>query len=164
MKLSMQIAFTYILISLARKTSIGGNANKLFGTISSYLYGQHGTQVTIQTPNYPKNYPNNAKCTWFMIIPAKTKIKIKCEAFNVLQGDFFNIRGFNEKFSGNSLKSQTIIFEKKDKLFMEFTSDSQKTSTGFNCTVCLILILQKSKKKKDCEVDMKRNKTDFTVL
>ena len=82
-----------------------------------------------------------------MIIPENTKINIKCEAFNVLQGDFFNIRGLNEKFSGNSLKSQTIIFEKKDKFYVEFTSDSQKTSTGFNCTVSSSFF-KKVKRKK----------------
>ena len=51
----------------------------------TYVHLNHGTQVTIQTPNYPQNYPNNAKCPWLMTIPAKTKIIIN--AGNILRWD-----------------------------------------------------------------------------
>ena len=166
-KLLMQIAFTYILISSARQSNIDGNANEEFnnsykyykviyenghlrkGTIKfnngtplecfSGLYGKHGTKVILQTPNYPKNYPNNTRCPWSIAVPPNTKITIQCEAFNVLQGDFFKIYGVSDKISGNSFKSKIVFFGKEKKeensILMEFKSDAQKTSTGFNCTV-----------------------------
>ena len=113
-----------------------------------WLYGKHGTQITIQTPNYPQNYPNNADCPWLMVVPPYTKITIECEAFDVPQGDFFMVIVISgKKISGNSLKSQTIIFEKTNELIMEFISDSQKTSSGFNCTVSSSYF-KKGKRKK----------------
>ena len=174
MKLLMQIAFTCILISFAGQNNFGGNANEIFNKTFSYykvtkkngklkfyrrinkgtplecityLHLKHGTQVTIQTPNYPQNYPNNAKCPWLMTIPAKTKIIIKCESFHVLQGDVFIISNIFSAYSRNSLKSQTIIFEKRNELIMEFISDSQKTSSGFNCTVSSSYFKKRKRKK-----------------
>merc|ERR1719243_292530 len=33
-----------------------------------------GQEVTIETPNYPKNYPNKAKCNWKIMVPAGEEV------------------------------------------------------------------------------------------
>ena len=44
-------------------------------------------QVTIETPNYPANYPNKAKCNWNIRVPAGEEVHIWCETFDVKKGD-----------------------------------------------------------------------------
>ena len=50
-------------------------------------------QVTIETPNYPKNYPNKAKCNWKIMVPAGEEVHIWCENFNIVRGDFLRVSG-----------------------------------------------------------------------
>ena len=49
-------------------------------------------QVTIETPNYPENYPNKAKCNWKIKVPAGEEVHIWCESFDVLKGDFLRVK------------------------------------------------------------------------
>ena len=43
-----------------------------------------GKKGVIETPNYPKHYPNNADCTWLIETPAEfTEIRIHLVQFNV---------------------------------------------------------------------------------
>ena len=55
----------------------------------NYLHLNH--QVTIETPNYPKNYPNKAKCNWKIKVPARKEVHIWCENFDVRKGDFLRV-------------------------------------------------------------------------
>ena len=55
----------------------------------NFLHLNH--QVTIETPNYPKNYPNKAKCNWKIKVPAKEEVHIWCENFDVRKGDFLRV-------------------------------------------------------------------------
>ena len=48
-------------------------------------------QVTIETPNYPGNYPNKAKCNWKIKVPANEEMHIWCETFDLLKGDFLRV-------------------------------------------------------------------------
>ena len=48
-------------------------------------------QVTIETPNYPENYPNKAKCNWKIKVPANEEVHIWCETFDLLKGDFLRV-------------------------------------------------------------------------
>ena len=59
----------------------------------NYLHLNH--QVTIETPNYPKNYPNKAKCNWKIMVPAGEEVHIWCENFDVIRGDFLRVSGKN---------------------------------------------------------------------
>ena len=56
---------------------------------SFFLFKLH--QVTIETPNYPKNYPNKAKCNWKIKVPARKEVHIWCENFDVRKGDFLRV-------------------------------------------------------------------------
>ena len=48
-------------------------------------------QVTIETPNYPGNYPDKAKCNWKIKVPANEEVHIWCETFDLLKGDFLRV-------------------------------------------------------------------------
>ena len=48
-------------------------------------------QVTIETPNYPNNYPNKAKCNWKIRVPAGEEVHVWCETFDILKGDFLRV-------------------------------------------------------------------------
>jgi hypothetical protein len=43
--------------------------------------------VTIETPNYPSNYPDKARCTWKIKVPAGEEVHIWCETFDIKRGD-----------------------------------------------------------------------------
>ena len=49
-------------------------------------------QVTIETPNYPRNYPNKAKCNWRIKVPANEEVHIWCETFDLVRKDFLRVR------------------------------------------------------------------------
>ena len=42
--------------------------------------------VTISTPNYPRNYPNNANCQWYIRAPDGKGLKMVMTAFNLEYG------------------------------------------------------------------------------
>ena len=48
-------------------------------------------QVTIESPNFPENYPNKAKCNWKIKVPANEEMHIWCETFDLLKGDFLRV-------------------------------------------------------------------------
>ena len=48
-------------------------------------------QVTIETPNYPGNYPDKAKCNWKIKVPAGEEVHVWCETFDVVKGDFLRV-------------------------------------------------------------------------
>merc|ERR1712012_298765 len=60
-----------------------------------------GQEVTIETPNYPKNYPNKAKCNWKIKVPAKEVVHIWCENFDVRKGDFLRVVRESSKIFGS---------------------------------------------------------------
>ena len=48
-------------------------------------------QVTIETPNYPGNYPDKAKCNWKIKVPANEEVHIWCETFDLVRKDFLRV-------------------------------------------------------------------------
>ena len=49
-------------------------------------------QVTIESPNFPENYPNKAKCNWKIKVPANEEVHIWCETFDLVRKDFLRVR------------------------------------------------------------------------
>ena len=49
-------------------------------------------QVTIETPNFPENYPDKAKCNWKIKVPANEEVHIWCETFDLVRKDFLRVR------------------------------------------------------------------------
>ena len=56
-------------------------------------------QVTIETPNYPENYPNKAKCNWKITVPANEEVHIWCETFDLVRKDFLRVSVKNIGYS-----------------------------------------------------------------
>ena len=56
-------------------------------------------QVTIETPNYPENYPNKAKCNWKIKVPANEEVHIWCETFDLVRKDFLRVSVKNIGYS-----------------------------------------------------------------
>ena len=53
--------------------------------------------VSIQTPNYPGNYPNGRQglCRWYFDVPLGAKLSLFCKTFDVHKGDRFCIKDYN---------------------------------------------------------------------
>ena len=56
-------------------------------------------QVTIETPNYPGNYPDKAKCNWKIKVPANEEVHIWCETFDLVRKDFLRVSVKNIGYS-----------------------------------------------------------------
>ena len=48
--------------------------------------------MTIETPNFPENYPDKAKCNWKIKVPANEEVHIWCETFDLVRKDFLRVR------------------------------------------------------------------------
>ena len=113
-------------------------------------------QVTIETPNYPENYPNKAKCSWRIKVPANEEVHIWCETFDLLKGDFLSVSINN--FGSTILILWLQIKRVKNKIFgtfedgygeivpatkkarwlrLQFRSNRKKSAGGFRCQVSL---------------------------
>ena len=114
------------------------------------------TKVTIETPNYPENYPNKAKCNWKIKVPANEEVHIWCETFDLLKGDYLRVsiknfcctiliiflqfRKVTKKISGTFEDGfgEIIPAAKKARwLNVDFKSNKKKNAGGFRCQVSL---------------------------
>merc|ERR1712213_254123 len=60
-----------------------------------------GQEVTIETPNYPENYPDKAKCNWKIKVPANEEVHIWCETFDLVRKDFLRVLGVTSELYGS---------------------------------------------------------------
>merc|ERR1712088_691632 len=95
-----------------------------------------GQEVTIETPNYPGNYPDKAKCNWRIKVPANEEVHIWCETFDLLKGDFLRIRKVTDKIVGTFEDGYGEIIPATSKarwLKVQFRSNKKKNAGGFSC-------------------------------
>merc|ERR1712061_91095 len=103
-----------------------------------------GTEVTIETPNYPENYPNKAKCSWKIGVPADEEVHVWCETFDLAKGDTLRRKVKGEKLSKLSGTfaegwGETIPASKKKRtLAFQFRSNKKNTAGGFRCQVAIV--------------------------
>merc|ERR550539_1677388 len=100
-----------------------------------------GQEVTIETPNYPANYPNKAKCNWNIRVPAGEEVHIWCETFDVKRGDKLWIKGITEKIYGTFSEGtgDVIPASSKRRTFrVKFRSNKKKTGGGFRCQIAAV--------------------------
>merc|ERR1712088_413078 len=100
-----------------------------------------GQEVTIETPNYPANYPNKAKCNWNIRVPAGEEVHIWCETFDVKKGDKLWIKGITEKIYGTFSEGtgDVIPASSKRRTFrVKFRSNKRKTGGGFRCQIAAV--------------------------
>jgi len=97
--------------------------------------------VTIQTPNYPKKYPNNAQCLWEFTIPANDMLMVWCDFFHVKRRDYLHIFGLEEPFQFNGRYREGIgglITEGHPEdltIQIGFSSNRRGRAKGFRCQV-----------------------------
>ena len=111
-------------------------------------------QVTIETPNYPENYPDKAKCNWRIRVPANEEVHIWCETFDLLKGDYLRVsiknfaftiiilllkvRKVTDKIVGTFEDGFGEIIPATSKsrwLRFDFRSNKKKNAGGFRCQV-----------------------------
>merc|ERR1712107_581642 len=97
-----------------------------------------GQEVTIETPNYPENYPNKAKCNWKIKVPANEEVHIWCETFDLLKGDFLRVVGATSKLYGsfpNGFGEILPASSAERTLKFQFQSNKKKNAGGFRCQI-----------------------------
>merc|ERR1719273_377673 len=100
-----------------------------------------GQEVTIETPNYPANYPNRAKCNWNIRVPAGEEAHIWCETFDVKRGDKLWIKGITSHIYGTLSEGtgDVIPASSKRRTFrVKFRSNKRKTGGGFRCQIAAV--------------------------
>ncbi|TRY77363.1 hypothetical protein TCAL_00164 [Tigriopus californicus] len=102
-----------------------------------------GETGTIESPNYPQNYPSNFSCVWRMHAPELSIIELTCSHVetedctpsnlkdyllfnpNSQKDEFFLICGtYREKFTVKSFTNQALLY---------FRSSSETEHAGFTC-------------------------------
>ena len=66
-------------------------------------------QVTIETPNYPGNYPDKAKCNWKIKVPANEEVHIWCETFDLVRKDFLRVRSVKNIGYSTAFPNQQLL-------------------------------------------------------
>merc|ERR1719278_1830328 len=100
-----------------------------------------GQEVTIETPNYPGNYPDKAKCNWKIKVPANEEVHIWCETFDLVRGDFLRIRKVTDKIVGTFEDGYGEIIPATSKarwLKVQFRSNKKKNAGGFRCQIAAV--------------------------
>merc|ERR1712088_227725 len=100
-----------------------------------------GQEVTIETPNYPENYPDKAKCNWKIKVPANEEVHIWCETFDLLKGDFLKVVGATSKLSGSFSEGFGEILPASSAnrtLKFQFQSNKKKNAGGFRCQIVAV--------------------------
>merc|ERR1712001_167054 len=97
-----------------------------------------GQEVTLESPNFPENYPNKAKSNWKIKVPANEEVHIWCETFDLLKGDFLRIKGVTAKLYGsyeNGFGEILPATSEARTLKVQFRSNKKKNAGGFRCQV-----------------------------
>ncbi|KAK3761431.1 hypothetical protein RRG08_055859, partial [Elysia crispata] len=100
-----------------------------------------GNEGTLQSPNYPSDYPNNARCVWTIETDPGTRVSLNFSAFSLEDGgscqyDSLVVRDGNNSSSPLLRKlcgqNRTVaITASRNVLFLEFRSDGSVTKNGF---------------------------------
>merc|ERR1719278_1074562 len=100
-----------------------------------------GQEVTIETPNYPENYPDKAKCNWKIKVPANEEVHIWCKNFDLVRKDFLRVLGLTSKLYGSFADGFGEILPAsnvKRTLKFQFRSNKKKNAGGFRCQIAAV--------------------------
>merc|ERR1712037_278422 len=122
----------------AKKTFLPKNEVEALSCKNGKANLADGQEVTIETPNYPENYPNKAKCNWKIKVPAGAEVHIWCETFDIAKGDFFRIKRVTDKIYGTyelGLGEVVLATSEARTLKVQFRSNKKKNAGGFRCQI-----------------------------
>ena len=96
-----------------------------------------GEYAVLESPNYPRRYPNNLQCFWELVIPAGAEVLFSCEYFHVKRGDYFIIGDdyFNGKYRAGFEDYEVELLDTQTTLHLGFTSNRRRKAKGFRCFV-----------------------------
>merc|ERR1711892_504977 len=97
---------------------------------------EDGQEVTIESPRYPRKYPNNANCTWNLEIPAGDTVHLFCEYFHVKRNDFVEIVNVFQPFNGYADEGFYVPLDAASEdytLQLRFVSNRRGRGWGFRC-------------------------------
>ncbi|XP_078494028.1 scavenger receptor cysteine-rich domain-containing protein DMBT1-like [Ciona intestinalis] len=94
------------------------------------------TSQPITSPNYPRNYPNNADCTWTITASDGMRVQLNLKRFSTESSyDYLTISSDGTQLARISgTYSNRIYTSIGNTLTLRFTSDRSVTRTGFNAT------------------------------
>ncbi|XP_078494023.1 dorsal-ventral patterning tolloid-like protein 1 [Ciona intestinalis] len=94
------------------------------------------TSQPITSPNYPKNYPNDADCTWTITASDGMRVQIDLHSLNTEKVfDYFIIlEGDRQIVRLSGIESNRVITSSGNNFTVKFTSDRRINGTGFNAT------------------------------
>ena len=104
--------------------------------VSIFTYGE---SLTIVSPNYPGNYPNDANMKWLVSGPEKYRIVAKFHAFD-LESDYDFLKvgsGLDPRVQSSELGNLTgyslpdDVISTNNHMWLIFTSDHSERRTGF---------------------------------
>ena len=103
---------------------------------------------TINSPNYPRSYPNSKHCTWNVTTPIGTRIRVAYFSYSLESNsgctyDSLKIYDGPSTRSGKLAKlcgksTYSGITSTNNNLFFVFNSDSSTTYTGFQIALSII--------------------------
>ena len=95
--------------------------------------------ATVETQNYPGQYPNKHSCKWNFEIPQNSQVYLSCESFDLQRGDTLKLVGKNILFrlygsipNGFWLPLPPIL---GTSLSLQFKSNKKKNASGFRCYI-----------------------------
>merc|ERR1719219_2106675 len=95
--------------------------------------------ATVETQNYPGQYPNKHNCKWNFEIPEQSQVYLSCESFDVMRGDWLKVIGTNMLLrlygsipNGFWLPLPPIL---GTSLSLQFKSNKKKNASGFRCYI-----------------------------
>merc|ERR1719458_1774390 len=122
----------------AKKTFLARNEVEALKCKNGKANLANGQEVTLESPNYPENYLNKAKCNWKIKVPANEEVHIWCETFDLLKGDFLRVKGVTAKLYGTYEEGIGEILPATSEartLRVQFRSNKRKNAGGFRCQV-----------------------------
>merc|ERR1712088_1257631 len=122
----------------AKKTFLARNEVEALSCKNGKADLADGQEVTLESPNFPENYPNKAKCNWKIKVPAGEEVHIWCETFDVAKGDFLRVKRVTEKLYGTFEEGIGEILPATDEARtpkVQFRSNKKKNAGGFRCQI-----------------------------
>merc|ERR1719273_653632 len=96
--------------------------------------------ATIETQNYPGQYPNKHNCRWNLEIPQHSQVYLSCESFDVMKGDWLKVIGKNMMLRlygsiPNGFWLPLPLTSGSTTLSLQFKSNKKKSGSGFRCYI-----------------------------
>ena len=99
----------------------------------------HGEFATIESTNYPGQYPHGEKCKWQLEVPSNSEVSLFCDSFDVKRGDFLQIvEGKNMLFRLQASSASSMFVPlpiSGTKLSLLFKTNKRGSGAGFKCYI-----------------------------